>query len=226
MQHLLDEEGDIDRFVRRAFVSPVDHQLSDNLPAANGSGPDSLQFFLGGRVLGVFGQSEFRGCEDAAQQIIEIVSDAARQLAHRFEFLTGKGRFQRALHVGDIGAGANVAGEHAARREPWNAFVQHPAVFVVRAVQPVLHSKTAPGIKARDVSGEASIQVCGVHALGPAIAQFLLHGPTPELQPCLVEESAESVLAGDPDHHGRRISHIAEPLFAFAKLLALGDIHD
>ena len=38
----------------------------------------------------MFDQREFRGCEDAAEQVVEIVRDATSQLSDRFELLAGK----------------------------------------------------------------------------------------------------------------------------------------
>ena len=56
-----------------------------------------------------------------------------------------------------------------------------------------------------------------MHALGPAVAQFLLHGATGEVQPALIEKRTGLVRAGDPDHYRRSVSHTSEALFAFVQ---------
>ena len=68
-----------------------------------------------------------------------------------------------------------------------------------------------------------------MHALGPTIAHFLLHGAAGEGQPTLVEERTGHIRSRDPDHYGRRVSHVSETLFAFVQdgfgaLLPLGNI--
>src|SRR5215467_8570264 len=57
-----------------------------------------------------------------------------------------------------------------------------------------------------------------MHPLRPAVAQFLLQGTAPEIQPELVDESAKLVRSGGPDHHRRRVGHITETLFTLAQL--------
>ena len=75
---------------------------------------------------------------------------------------------------------------------------------------------------------QASVQVLGMHAFGPSLAEFLLHGAAGEGQPPLVEERAQLVRSGHPDHHRRRIGHVPKALFALAQgrlgALSLGDV--
>ena len=48
------------------------------------------RFLVGGQTLRAAGRDEFRGGKNAAQQIIEIVSDAARQDAEALQLLHGQ----------------------------------------------------------------------------------------------------------------------------------------
>ena len=67
-----------------------------------------------------------------------------------------------------------------------------------------------------------------MHALGPTVAQFLSQGPAGEVQPELVEVSAELVRVRLPDEHGGRIGHYGEAPFSrlhrLFQLLALGNV--
>ncbi len=67
-----------------------------------------------------------------------------------------------------------------------------------------------------------------MHSLSPTIAQFLLHGAARKLQPTLVDKGAELVWPRCPDHHGRAVSHVPEPIFALPQrgfsVLAFRDI--
>ena len=67
-----------------------------------------------------------------------------------------------------------------------------------------------------------------MHASGPTLAHFLLHGAARELQPDLVEKSTKFVRSGNPDHHRRCVGHAAEPLLALPQrlfsALALSDV--
>src|SRR5271167_4559488 len=60
-----------------------------------------------------------------------------------------------------------------------------------------------------------------MNAFGPTVTQFLRQGAAREFQPALVEKNAQHVRAGDPDHHRRRVGHMAEALFAFTNLLSV-----
>ncbi len=64
--------------------------------------------------------------------------------------------------------------------------------------------------------------------LGPAVAEFLVDGPTDEIEPDLVEPGALTVGTADPHHHRCGIGHQAEALFALTQrifgALALGHV--
>ena len=67
-----------------------------------------------------------------------------------------------------------------------------------------------------------------MHAAGPPVPEFLLHGASRERKPGLIEERDLLALVGNPDHHRRRVGHVAETLFAFSQgglsLFPLADI--
>ena len=61
-----------------------------------------------------------------------------------------------------------------------------------------------------------------MHAGGPALAQFFFHGTSGKIQPRLVYENGLPARIHNEDVHRRRISHVPEPLLAFAeRVLAL-----
>src|SRR5262249_43087195 len=67
------------------------------------------------------------------------------------------------------------------------------------------------------VSCDATIDVVGIDAVGPAVTNFLFDCAAGEVDPLLVEIAARLVDAGYPYHHRRCIGHCPESLFALAK---------
>ena len=68
-----------------------------------------------------------------------------------------------------------------------------------------------------------------MHALGPAVAQFLLQRPAREIRASRVEKVAELVRARHPDHHRRGVGDGAKTRLAlpqrFLASFARGDVH-
>ena len=132
------------------------------------------------------------------------------------------------LAVTDIDAGPDVAGKTSARVETWHTGIQDPAVLPRGITQPVLNRKAAQRFECVVVNVQAALRVVRMNVLGPALAEFLVDGPTNEIEPDLVEPGALAVGPADPHHHRRGIGHQAEALFALAQsalgALARGDV--
>ena len=58
-----------------------------------------------------------------------------------------------------------------------------------------------------------------MHALSPAISEFLVHRASGKVEPWTVEPRTLFIGVCDPDHHGSRVGHNAEPLLAFSERL-------
>ena len=97
-------------------------------------------------------------------------------------------------------------GEH--RRAP----VEDPAVRAVVAEQPVLHLERSARLERAAVDAEAALEVVRMHALGPAVAELLLHRAPAELQPPAVEVGAASRGLGHPHQRRRRVRDGPEAL--------------
>src|SRR5262249_51967467 len=135
------------------------------------------------------------------------------------------------LHaLSDVYARADVAEKVAAGRESRDAMIQYPAVLAVIAPQTILHLKWLPRLEGRGVDFQAAVVILRVNTFRPSIAQFFFHRASSEVEPWFVEESAEFVLTGSPDHNRRRVRQNTEPLFTIAEFLfgplARGDVFD
>jgi hypothetical protein len=88
-------------------------------------------FFRREHTLSPLSQGKFRARKDAAQQIVEIVSNTSCELAHTLELLPSKRLFLRAPNVRNIDAGTEVTDEAFVVCEAGNTFIQNPSVFSV-----------------------------------------------------------------------------------------------
>src|SRR5262249_15104122 len=112
--------------------------------------------------------------------------------------------------LGDVYARADVAEKVAAGRESRDAMIQQPAVLAVMAPQTVLHLKWFSRFEGRDIDFQAALVILWVNTFRPAVAQFLFHRASSEVEPVFVEESAEFVHSGHPDHDRRRVRQNTE----------------
>src|SRR5215831_20874073 len=94
-----------------------------------------------------------------------------------------------------------------------HALIRNPAIFAVISSEPVLHDKRFARVVCCVVRVEA-LQIVWMHTLSPAMSDLLLQGSASKLQPRFVEESAEFIRPGHPDHHGRSIGHVTKSRFA------------
>src|SRR5262249_55328129 len=96
------------------------------------------------------------------------------------------------------------------RQEPRRTSVKNPSVFAIEAPQPVFHFKIAASVERCAVDGHAPLQIIAMHTLGPAVACLLFHVPAGESKPSFVEEGAQFVWSGYPDHYRRGVCHRTE----------------
>ena len=101
--------------------------------------------------------------------------------------------------VGDVEAGADVAGELAAAGVHRAAGIDDPAVFAVVATQPVLHLEGRAHREMLEVGAHAAVEVFAVYAACPAVADLFGQAAAGEVEPGLVEVVALGVGAGAPD---------------------------
>jgi len=90
LEHFHNQDRNIDLFERGAFVATLNHELPNDLVAPDRGRPNHLKLLWNGVTFGMLTERKFRGREDASQQVIEVVSDPARQQTDRFQFLTGE----------------------------------------------------------------------------------------------------------------------------------------
>src|SRR4030095_3498007 len=109
-----------------------------------------------------------------------------------------------------------VPDERAVSLEARHAIIKDPTIFTVRPPQAVFHRKLPPRIKGLMVDLNTPVQILRVNSLCPAGAELLLQRPSCKIEPAFVEKRTELVGARHPDHHGRRISHGTEAIFALA----------
>ncbi len=86
--HVLDEIREIDGLDVQGFFTRVGEHLVRERSRAVGCGLDALQARSHRGVLGQVDQREARISEDRRQQVVEIVSDAARHETQALEFLS------------------------------------------------------------------------------------------------------------------------------------------
>ena len=125
--------------------------------------------------------------EHTAEEVVEVVGNTAGQRSHALQLLLGEIFLLGAFEVGDVGTGADVAGKSAAGVEAGNAVIEQPAVLAIGAAQAVFHLKIAAGLEGGRVDADAAIEIERMHALGPAVTDFLLHGTAGEPQPTLLK---------------------------------------
>ena len=104
--------------------------------------------------------------------------------------------------VGDVEAGADVAGELAVAGVHRAAGVDDPAVLAVVAAQPVFHLEGGAHREVLEVGAHAAVEVFAVNAPRPAVTLFFGEAAAGEVEPGLVEVVAPGVDAGAPDERG------------------------
>ena len=215
-QHIGNQAGHVHSFGQDGLLSGIGHELAHHSRRVVRHGFYGLDSGAGGRPAGELRGGEFGVGHDAAQQIVEVVRNAAGQHSQALEFLP----FQRlcviAAEFGNVGDTGDVARENIPRTVVGNALAKNRAVFSIGPPQAVFDVAFAPLVEGRTVSGIGGLVVVGVHALYPAGAQFLLHGSARKRQPSVVKECGEAIRTGHADHHRRRVGDHAEALLALA----------
>ena len=150
---------------------------------------------------------------DDLQEIVEVVRYAAGELADGIQFLDfAKLRLGSSL-VRDVDAAPEISGKLVASVERC-AVVEDVPVLAVVPAQSVHHAEGLSCVEGRGVNFEAPIEIVFMDALGPAIAEFLLHAPADEIEPRLVEPIAKLVRPRTPDEHRSEIGQFLEMMVA------------
>jgi hypothetical protein len=76
---------------------------------------------------------------------------------------------------GDVYARADIPGKLPLLGISWHAVIQDPPILSVGAPETVLHGKGLACFETGGVGLKAMWEVLGMHALRPAIAEFLFH---------------------------------------------------
>src|SRR5205807_10650023 len=119
--------------------------------------------------------------------------------------------------LGDVDGAADVAGEVAGGQKARSATVDDPAIIPRGVAQAVVDDEWLARPRRFGKDCQAAFTVVGVHALHPAIAQFVMQGPAGEVAPALVDAVALAARIGPPDHDRRRIRQGAEAHLALAQ---------
>ncbi len=86
-----------------------------------------------------------------------------------------------------------------------------PAVFAVRAPQPILPLEAAPQAERLAPRALDHGAIVGMHRFEPARAALLLHVAPGVVLPRLVHEAAAAVAVGEPDERGKCVEQIRAP---------------
>src|ERR1041385_7637328 len=113
IKHAIHNLGTVDQLQDVALFSGIDHQLTDNLRAAEGGVPDGLQFFIGTCARLDLGYRQFGLSQHRSQQVVKVVGDAGGQRSQALQFLQGERFLLCAPGLGYIDTGSDVAGEFA-----------------------------------------------------------------------------------------------------------------
>jgi hypothetical protein len=111
-----------------------------------------------------------------------------------------------------VDAAAEISGERAGAIEGLPVVEDLP-VHAVRTPQAVRHREALPRLERAQIDLQATIQVLGVDALGPALPELLLRGAADKVEPRLVEPVAKRIGSGPPDHHRRVVGQLLEEAF-------------
>ena len=140
-----------------------------------------------------------RGAGPPARQL-EVVEERGerRALLVREQGQEGPARQLGGAVILHVDARAHEAGEAAVGAVDRHAAVAHPAVDAVVAAHAVLGLERRPAREVVAVDAEARLDVVGVHARGPAVAELVGERAPGEREPRRVEIIAAAVDAGTP----------------------------
>src|SRR5712692_1830653 len=129
------------------------------------------------------------------------------------------GRLLDLFTFGDVDARAGKADELSFFCKARNAVIQQPSIFSVRALQAVFDTEAPASLQRRRVSFQTTLQIVRVNVISPAVPLLLLHRPSGELDPLLIDEGAQSVGIRQPKHNGGGVGHRAKTVFGLAQCL-------
>ncbi len=188
LQHFPDEQGNIEGFEIRVILARVDHKLTNQFGGANRDGPDCLDLPKRHRTENHFRLCEFRFSQNAAEQIVEVMSDAAGDNPEALQFLSGENLVLRPFEVRRFDTGPDDP-VYVSGRIPHGNQVRVEVAAPARQVQSVIESD-------RRASREATAIICG-HLRGEIRAEYLVDKPAGYLGVC----KAHSLLLGRIEAH-------------------------
>ena len=105
------------------------------------------------------------------------------------------------LAFGDVGRGADVAGEFPLVADVGFADVEHVAVLTVGAAQPVFHLEALVRDEGFLIGAEAGLHVVGVQCVYPGVAiDVVVRGGADEFLPLRIGEHHLALGVGHPEH--------------------------
>ena len=237
-----DQAAEIDDLRRERLPSSESQQLRGEFRAARDGGDRRLQALVGARIAGDVAAKQLQIAADDLQDVVEVVRDAAGELADRLHLLRlaqlrlGLGAFgdragdallqQRVglpqnlfgfLAVGDVDDRADVSEKFAIVAEARSGGAQRPAIAVVGAPQPVFDPERIARGVGFDKGALPALAVVGMHGLPGAGAERLLLPLPGEFRPEPIEVGERAGRIGHPHHDRRVVGHVAEARLALAQ---------
>src|SRR5258707_8087159 len=102
--HFIDESSEVNDLIKsRTLIPGIDHQFATQFRAASCSSLNSSKFVLEPPpALVAIGFHKFDASKNPAEQVVEIVRDAAGKKAEALQFLLFKNEFLHPLHFCDV----------------------------------------------------------------------------------------------------------------------------
>src|SRR5215471_3906037 len=92
--------------------------------------------------------------------------------------------------IGDIHTSSNVSAKSAVRTKMRNSDVRHVTIFTVVAAEPIFHVERLSGVKCSRVGLKRHVDIVGVYAVYPAVAEVLLQRSSGKLEPGFIDKCA------------------------------------
>src|SRR5579863_10247065 len=89
--------------------------------------------------------------------------------------------------VCDVNVRADITLKFSAEGVSRNPTFNHPTIFSVSSLDPVLHSERLLRVEGRKEAIKTPLHIVWMHTFGPSKAYFLLHSSACELEPWSVE---------------------------------------
>src|SRR5688572_27499526 len=111
---------------------------------------------------------------------------------------------------GHVEARADVTSERTVGIEQRCRIDAHPPVFAVMPPKPIFDQERFTTVEGADVGVQAMLQIGGMYAVCPTIADLGVEGSPREVEPLFVDVSAALVGASNPDEQRQTLRHQLE----------------